>query len=1020
MKFFNFQFCLSISVPLLAFALSGMGQSIPAAGIHSWASWKPGNVSRVDCPELRGVPLILKWNQLEPSEGDYQFESLVGAPLQVAADDGLYATAMIWVGPACPEWIYGLGVPEVFTDRTVNALGQPISAKPYPYPFSTIYMERFIALIDAFGTYLNNLPEDLQQRIVFVQSAEGSTGDPAPYKGKPLDPQYEITDEEWYLFRKEIWSHYLQSLVDIPLMVNSSSKSPEQSDWVLDNLDILAVKNGMFSHGYHVSGNKERLANFKTLSNRARSLGKPVINRGEMDGELFVMGWSSSNIPRALYWSGIFAMHCELDIWNVPNNALKDEANAPALEFFNKYAGHWNPALAPGAFCALRDGLDASDFERFPAEVFGGAPGQKKVPERYLNIAQAYESRGARMDDVESAMGGGMLNRKRSGPNDVGWAILPSNYERFLYQLNSGTEDVGWWNIDDSIYGRFGRGFDHGNGKDTLYFDVHDKLLPSRSQRVRLSVIYLDTGTGQFELQYDADSDSRKSAFVVTKTNSNKWKTESVVVDDWAFQNKGPNGADLMLLNVDSEDDIFHLVELVKLSQVTIGTVGKGSVSGRADATVYDPVVGPVNEGQRLELTVTPESGWEFVGWSGDLDGTNTRQILFTAEDTRITAHFAYGGTSVASDDFDSNSWTGGTGWSGGWSSSGGITLTSYGGGITILLNSNGQITRDLISALANASLTIDHDIDSLDTGETATAEVFDGSWHVVWVATESDNGGDRGVEPDALVTETIDLAAYGDISKIRFTVNAGGGADRFWIDNITLTGDSEGGTHSLPLFAFDPVEMGPAVEGVPFSGTLAGSVNHANGDPMTFSMGSGPGWLSVAPDGTLSGMPTPTDVGLNHWIVEVTNEYGAPDKANLLLYVEPDGTPALSYADWSSLYRLNQAQEGDDDGDTELNLMEFANGGSPVNPFDRGHRPAFEIKRDGGSTWFEYAYAKRGSCLNYQLEFSSSLAPGSWSGNGYTETGSDPLNGYFNLITNRIDLPADSPVFIRLIVEEY
>ncbi len=47
-------------------------------GISSWAGWKSGQVSRTECPELRSVPLILKWNQLEPTPGKYAFEKHLG------------------------------------------------------------------------------------------------------------------------------------------------------------------------------------------------------------------------------------------------------------------------------------------------------------------------------------------------------------------------------------------------------------------------------------------------------------------------------------------------------------------------------------------------------------------------------------------------------------------------------------------------------------------------------------------------------------------------------------------------------------------------------------------------------------------------------------------------------------------------------------------------------------------------------------------------------------------------------
>ncbi|MBT8042287.1 MAG: hypothetical protein KJN98_03890, partial [Pontiella sp.] len=102
-------------------------------GVSSWAGWRPGQVSREDCPELRSVPLILKWNQLETAPGKYSFEKRLGEPLRLADMDDLHVTLMIWVGPACPSWIYEKGVPVVITDRTVNALGQKTdSQKKYP------------------------------------------------------------------------------------------------------------------------------------------------------------------------------------------------------------------------------------------------------------------------------------------------------------------------------------------------------------------------------------------------------------------------------------------------------------------------------------------------------------------------------------------------------------------------------------------------------------------------------------------------------------------------------------------------------------------------------------------------------------------------------------------------------------------------------------------------------------------------------------------------------------------------
>ena len=531
-------------------SVCGYSQSQKGYGISSWAGWKPGQISKANCPELRSVPLILNWKSLELTPGNYEFEEKIGKPLEAAVKEGLYVTIMIWVGPAAPEWIYEKGVPLVITDRKVNALGQKTdNQKKYPYYLHPEYKKRFFSLITAFGSYVKALPPKLRQSIVFVQCAEGSTGDGAPYKGDPIEKKYEISNEVWNQFRLESWKHYQNAFPGIPILVNSDSNGNLESQWLLDNMEVIALKQGMFSHGYYVSDNDKRLVKLEGIENEAKKRGKVVLTRGEMDGELFEMGWSNRNIPQALYWSGIFASHCRLDIWNVPTQALLEKDNLPACVFFNKYAGHKDPATAPSAFCALRDGLDASDFNRFPAETFGGKPENKKDPERYLNIAKAFATYGARMDDPQKAVGGGMDNRKSKGVNDVGWGTLPNNYSRFLTQIAIGTGDVGYWNIDESIYGRFGRGFEHQSGKKQMRFCLDPTF---NAKTVKVSVTYLDKGKGNWSI----GQSGQEKVTLVQNTDSGKWITKSITSSGFS---------ELSLNYVSGDDTLFHLIEVDRI-----------------------------------------------------------------------------------------------------------------------------------------------------------------------------------------------------------------------------------------------------------------------------------------------------------------------------------------------------------------------------------------------------------------------------------------------------------------------
>ncbi len=64
--------------------------------------------------------------------------------------------------------------------------------------------------------------------------------------------------------------------------------------------------------------------------------------------------------------------------------------------------------------------------------------------------------------------------------------------------------------------------------------------------------------------QYDAVGNPSKTAYLVTKTDRGTWKERKVTLNDAHFGNRGPQGADLMFINMDTEDDIFHVLELTK------------------------------------------------------------------------------------------------------------------------------------------------------------------------------------------------------------------------------------------------------------------------------------------------------------------------------------------------------------------------------------------------------------------------------------------------------------------------
>ena len=93
------------------------------------------------------------------------------------------------------------------------------------------------------------------------------------------------------------------------------------------------------------------------------------------------------------------------------------------------------------------------------------------------------------------------------------------------------------------------------------------------------------------------------------------------------------------------------------------------------------------------------------------------------------------------------------------------------------------------------------------------------------------------------------------------------------------------------PTFDSDPVVADDAVTNQAYSDTLANYASDGDGDPMIFWKSSGPSWLSVAAEGTLSGT-APGTQGLNSWTVHVTDNINGTNSATLELTV--GGPPVI------------------------------------------------------------------------------------------------------------------------------
>jgi peptidyl-Asp metalloendopeptidase len=103
-------------------------------------------------------------------------------------------------------------------------------------------------------------------------------------------------------------------------------------------------------------------------------------------------------------------------------------------------------------------------------------------------------------------------------------------------------------------------------------------------------------------------------------------------------------------------------------------------------------------------------------------------------------------------------------------------------------------------------------------------------------------------------------------------------------VANFRLGGG--GTTNSPPVFTSDPITKPNGNQAQLYSGSIAGNASDPDSDPLTFAKTSGPAWLSVASNGVLSGIPGGGDIGLNNFVVSVTDGRGGSDTATLQVTV--------------------------------------------------------------------------------------------------------------------------------------
>jgi len=524
-------------------------------------------------PFVKGLAGRIKWSDVEPQDSVYNWSTL-DTPINAAVAGGFYYYFVFWVGPDCPTWIYGKGVSQIMTDFKGTS-------GPYPDYKNPLYIKYFNRMIGKLADHIASLSPAQRKVLGFIQPAFGSTGDQQMLKGNVVSPAgYTITDQQYADICTQGTLRYYEAfnkpeLANIKFLFNiedaggTSTSGPQLfANWYRQNYTVdLRKQQFTVAIGYQANGeitqdNTQR-PSFFGLTGK-----DPDFVRGEFsiyaDGAIF-----KENLNWNYYWTAISTVDRGLDLWELDYSLVTTGLYNQGFDFSNKYSYYKRPETSPYAFVALRDVLDANDVSRFPVGQFGSSSKQSDTI-RIRKIQQKYAIYGAKVGDMVSAstMVNAVYLANSKAMNDVGYELIARNYSRFITQIDANNTSVGWWRVGptDQPYGRYARGFENASNKNRMSFDLDDNffLNSPTNKSIEVKIIYLDSGTEQFSFRYNSSTDKDKIAQIFTKTDTKRWVEKIVKIDDGEFLNKGVNSSDFSLVNEDTEDDIFHLIEIKK------------------------------------------------------------------------------------------------------------------------------------------------------------------------------------------------------------------------------------------------------------------------------------------------------------------------------------------------------------------------------------------------------------------------------------------------------------------------
>jgi uncharacterized repeat protein (TIGR03803 family) len=220
-----------------------------------------------------------------------------------------------------------------------------------------------------------------------------------------------------------------------------------------------------------------------------------------------------------------------------------------------------------------------------------------------------------------------------------------------------------------------------------------------------------------------------------------------------------------------------------------------------------------------------------------------------------------------------------------------------------------------------------------------------------------------NGADPEGAMVQASDGTFYGTTAQggTGFNPSAGGGNGVIF-------------RLIVPIFITNSITVTPAIACLPYSSNISGFAVAPQGDGLSFAKASGAAWLNVATNGVLSGTPVNSNIGVNTFVVSLTDSNGVTATTSLEISVIPDPPPVFilnpfaepwAYVDeaYSGVIATNATDAELGDGD----ILTFAKVSGPawLNVAASGILSGAPEETDAGTNTFVVSVANLGGASN-------------------------------------------------------